>query len=36
MAEGTVLVTVDAKGVATVTLNRPEMHNAFDEDTIAI
>lgn len=36
MAEGTVLVTVDAKGVATVTLNRPELHNAFDEDTIAI
>lgn len=36
MPEGTVLVTVDPKGVATVTLNRPEIHNAFDEETIAI
>ncbi len=36
MPEGTVLVTVDSKGVATVTLNRPEIHNAFDEETIAI
>ena len=35
MHEGTVLVTVNAKGVATVTLNRPEMHNAFDDETIA-
>jgi len=36
MPEGTVLVTVDPKGVATVMLNRPEIHNAFDEETIAI
>jgi len=35
MPEGNVLVTVDAKGVATVTLNRPELHNAIDDETIA-
>ncbi len=35
MPEGHVLVTVDAKGVATITLNRPEKHNAFDDATIA-
>jgi len=29
MSEGHVFVTVDAKGVATVTLNRPEKHNSF-------
>jgi len=34
MPEGNVLVTVDSKGVATVTLNRPEVHNAFDDETI--
>jgi methylglutaconyl-CoA hydratase len=30
-----VLVSVDARGVALVTLNRPGKHNAFDGDTIA-
>ena len=35
MTEGNVLVTLDAKGVATVTLNRPEIHNAFGEEIIA-
>jgi methylglutaconyl-CoA hydratase len=35
MPEGNVLVTVDAKGVATVTLNRPELHNAIDDEIIA-
>ena len=34
MAEGHVLVTVDTKGVATVTLNRPEMHNAINDEVI--
>lgn len=34
MPEGNVLVSVDSKGVATVTLNRPEVHNAFDDETI--
>jgi methylglutaconyl-CoA hydratase len=29
------LVDVDARGVATVTLNRPEIHNAFDDALIA-
>ncbi len=27
--------TVDARGVATVTLNRPEIHNAFDDTVVA-
>ncbi len=26
---------LDARGVATVTLNRPEIHNAFDDALIA-
>src|SRR5690606_37584235 len=30
-----VLVATDSRGVATVTLNRPEKHNAFDADIIA-
>lgn len=34
MPEGHVLVTLDTKGVATVTLNRPEKHNAFDDAMI--
>ena len=29
------LVATDARGVATVTLNRPEIHNAFDDRLIA-
>lgn len=31
----TLLVATDARGVATVTLNRPEIHNAFDDKIIA-
>ncbi|MFP6778342.1 MAG: enoyl-CoA hydratase-related protein, partial [Alphaproteobacteria bacterium] len=34
MPEGNVLVSADSKGVATVTLNRPEVHNAIDDETI--
>jgi methylglutaconyl-CoA hydratase len=30
-----VLSTIDARGVARLTLNRPEKHNAFDAETIA-
>lgn len=30
-----VLVNIDNRGVATVTLNRPEIHNAFDDGLIA-
>ncbi len=30
-----VLSTIDARGVARITLNRPEKHNAFDAGTIA-
>ena len=35
MTNPTVITTVDARGVATVTLNRPEKHNAFDDAVIA-
>jgi methylglutaconyl-CoA hydratase len=35
MADETVLITVDRRGVARVTLNRPEVHNAFDDALIA-
>lgn len=31
----TLTLTTDARGVATLTLNRPEVHNAFGEETIA-
>ena len=34
MPEGNVLISADSKGVATVTLNRPEVHNAIDDETI--
>ncbi len=34
MSEKTVLSKVDDRGVATVTLNRPEVHNAFDDALI--
>jgi methylglutaconyl-CoA hydratase len=34
MTEPTVLVSRDDRGVATVTLNRPALHNAFDEALI--
>jgi len=30
-----VLVSIDARGVATVSLNRPDKHNAFDGETLA-
>jgi methylglutaconyl-CoA hydratase len=30
-----VIYALDERGVATVTLNRPELHNAFDEEMIA-
>ena len=32
---GTLLEAVDERGVATLTLNRPEQHNAFDDGLIA-
>jgi methylglutaconyl-CoA hydratase len=35
MSEDSVLVEPDAGGVAWLTLNRPAVHNAFDETTIA-
>lgn len=35
MSEPTILVDTDARGVATVTLNRPAIHNAFDDALIA-
>ena len=37
MSENTnsVLFNVDERGVATVTLNKPEKHNAFDDQVIA-
>jgi methylglutaconyl-CoA hydratase len=31
----TILLTIDPRGVATVMLNRPEKHNAFNADLIA-
>src|SRR5579859_5502772 len=31
----TVLLSTDSRGVATLTLNRPEKHNAFDDVIIA-
>jgi len=30
-----VLTEIDGRGIATVTLNRPEVHNAFDDATVA-
>ncbi len=35
MSEETVLTEIDARGTARVTLNRPEIHNAFDDALIA-
>jgi len=35
MTEPFVLTETDDRGVATVTLNRPDVHNAFNEDVIA-
>lgn len=35
MASNPLLHDIDADGIAVVTLNRPEVHNAFDDDLIA-
>ena len=35
MTDGALLISVDPRGVATVTLNRPERRNAFDDALIA-
>jgi len=35
MSHDPVLTTIDKHGVATVTLNNPELHNAFDDQSIA-
>ena len=35
MSESTVVVAIDSRGVARVSLNRPEKHNAFDDTVIA-
>src|SRR5512140_2190733 len=35
MSEATILTQIDARGVATLTMNRPEVHNAFDDRFIA-
>lgn len=35
MTEHSLLTQTDARGVATVTLNRPAVHNAFNDDLIA-
>ena len=34
MSSSKVITTIDSRGVATVTLNNPEKHNAFDDVTI--
>lgn len=34
LGAGTVLLDVDARGVATVTLNRPQVNNAYDADLL--
>lgn len=36
MNEPMILTTVDDGGMATVTLNRPDLHNAFDDNLIAL
>lgn len=36
MAQEQVTVEVDPRGVATVTINRPERHNAFNDEVIAL
>ena len=35
MTEATVITNIDSRGVARVTMNRPEKHNAFDDSVIA-
>ena len=34
MSEPTVLISKDARGVATVTINRPKVRNAIDDTVI--
>ena len=34
MSESTVLITKDARGVATATINRPKVRNAIDDTVI--
>lgn len=34
MSEDLVLLDIDNRGVATVTLNRPQIHNAFNDDVV--
>jgi len=34
MTDSNLLLTIDARGVATLTLNRPALHNAFDDQLI--
>ena len=34
MAENSVLLDIDERGVAKLTINRPEIHNAFDDALI--
>ena len=34
MTTDRLLLDIDARGVATVTLNRPEVANAYDEDLL--
>ena len=35
MSNESVLVETDGRGVAALTLNRPDVHNAFDDELIA-
>lgn len=35
MSDSTIQLSIDSRGVATVTMNRPEKHNAFDDKVIA-
>ena len=35
MADEPVILEIDARGVATVTLNRPDVNNAYDDEMIA-
>ncbi len=35
MSEPTILTHIDEQGIATLTMNRPELHNAFDDALIA-
>ncbi|MRR35673.1 enoyl-CoA hydratase/isomerase family protein, partial [bacterium] len=35
MTTETILTNIDERGIATITMNRPELHNAFDDAFIA-